>query len=47
MNSGPVFRRHFSDVTFSILAANVGLTLETIHNWDLTSPHSARCRSSQ
>src|SRR5439155_7627161 len=35
------FRRHFSDVTFSILAANVGLTLETIHNWDLTNPNSA------
>jgi hypothetical protein len=35
------FRRHFSDVTFSILASNVGLTLETIHNWDLTNPNSA------
>jgi hypothetical protein len=35
------FRRHFSDVTFSILAANVGLSVETIHNWDFTNPNSA------
>ena len=34
------FRRHFSDATFSILAANIGLTLETIHNWDLVNPNS-------
>src|SRR6266851_3070409 len=35
------FRRHFSDVTFSILAANVGLSVETIHNWDFTNPNAA------
>ena len=35
------FRRHFSDATFSILAANVGLSVETIHNWDFTNPNSA------
>lgn len=35
------FRRHFSDVTFSILAANVGLSVETVHNWDFTNPNSA------
>ena len=34
------FRRHFSDVTFSILASNIGLSVETIHNWDFTNPNS-------
>ncbi len=35
------FRRHFSDATFSILAANVGLSVETVHNWDFRNPNSA------
>jgi hypothetical protein len=35
------FRRHFSDATFGILAANVGLSVETIHNWDFANPNSA------
>jgi len=35
------FRRHFSDATYSILAANVGLSVETIHNWDFTNPNAA------
>jgi hypothetical protein len=35
------FRRHFSDATYSILASNVGLSVETIHNWDFTNPNSA------
>src|ERR1043166_822774 len=33
------YRRHFSDVTFGILASNVGLSVETIHNWDFTNPN--------
>jgi len=33
-------RRHFDDTSFSILAANVGLSIETIHNWDFTNPNS-------
>ncbi len=32
-------RRHFDDTVFSILAANVGLSIETIHNWDFTNPN--------
>jgi hypothetical protein len=35
------FRRHFSDVTYAILASNVGLSVETIHNWDFTNPNAA------
>jgi hypothetical protein len=35
------FRRHFSDATFGILAANVGLSVETVHNWDFTNPNSS------
>ena len=35
------FRRHFSDVTTAILASNVGLSVETIHNWDFSNPNSA------
>jgi hypothetical protein len=35
------FRRHFSDATSAILASNVGLSVETIHNWDFTNPNSA------
>jgi hypothetical protein len=34
------FRRHFSDATFAILASNIGLSVETIHNWDFTNPNS-------
>jgi hypothetical protein len=33
-------RRHFDDTSFGILAANVGLSVETIHNWDFTNPNS-------
>ncbi|HZQ69445.1 MAG TPA: hypothetical protein VFA68_13070 [Terriglobales bacterium] len=35
------FRRHFSDATYGILASNVGLSVETVHNWDYTNPNSA------
>jgi Peptidase M66 len=34
------FRRFFNDVTFGILAANVGLSVQTMHNWDLVNPNS-------
>ena len=37
-------RRHFDDTSFSILAANVGLSIETIHNWDFTNPNSVNAR---
>lgn len=33
-------RRHFDDTSFGILAANVGLSLETLHNWDYTNPNA-------
>ncbi len=34
------FRRHFSDRTYSLLAANVGLAIETMNNWDLRNPNA-------
>jgi len=34
------FRRHFSDRTYSLLAANVGLSIQTMHNWDLRNPNA-------
>lgn len=34
------YRRHLSDRTFSILASNVGLSIQTMHNWDLTNPNA-------
>lgn len=34
------YRRHFSDRTFSLLASNVGLSVQTMHNWDLTNPNA-------
>jgi Peptidase M66 len=34
------YRRHFSNRTFSILAANVGLSIQTMHNWDLVNPNA-------
>jgi len=33
------YRRHFSDHEYSILAANVGLSVQTVWNWDLTNPN--------
>jgi len=35
------YRRHFSDNDFSILASNVGLSVQTMHNWDLVNPNSS------
>jgi len=34
------YRRHFSDNEFSTLASNVGLSIQTMHNWDLVNPNS-------
>jgi len=34
------FRRHFGDRTYSLLAANVGLSIQTMHNWDLKNPNA-------
>jgi hypothetical protein len=33
------YRRHFNDTEFSILAANVGLSVQTMHNWGLVNPN--------
>jgi hypothetical protein len=35
------YRRHFSDTEFSTLAANIGLSIQTMHNWDLVNPNSS------
>jgi hypothetical protein len=34
------YRRHFSDHEYSILAANVGLSIQTMWNWDFTNPNA-------
>jgi hypothetical protein len=34
-------RRRFNDATFSLLASNVGLSIQTMHNWDFTNPNSS------
>ena len=34
------YRRHFSNEDFSLLASNVGLSIQTMHNWDLVNPNS-------
>src|ERR1700681_266609 len=39
------YRRHFSDRTFGILAQNVGLTIDTMHNWDFTNPNAGDAHS--
>lgn len=33
-------RRHFSDHEMSLLASNVGLSIQTMHNWDLVNPNA-------
>ena len=38
------YRRHFSDTEFSTLAADVGLSIQTMHNWDLVNPNSQTAR---
>ena len=39
------YRRHFSDNDFSILASNIGLSIQTMHNWDLVNPNSTTART--
>lgn len=39
------FRRHFGDRTFGILAANVGLSIQTMHNWDMVNPNAVAASS--
>jgi hypothetical protein len=34
------YRRHFSDHEYSILAANVGLSVQTMYNWDFVNPNA-------
>lgn len=34
------FRRHFSDHEYSILASNVGLSIQTMWNWDFINPNA-------
>jgi hypothetical protein len=35
------YRRHFSDHEMSVLASNVGLSIQTMHNWDLVNTNAA------
>lgn len=35
------FRRFFNDTTFSLMAANVGLSIQTMHNWDFVNANSS------
>lgn len=39
------YRRHFSDRTFGLLATNVGLSIQTMHNWDMVNPNAATAKS--
>ncbi|MEP6920720.1 MAG: hypothetical protein ABI967_06315 [bacterium] len=34
------FRRHFSNNEFSILASNIGLSIQTMWNWDMVNPNA-------
>lgn len=38
---------HFSDESFGVLAANVGLSVQTIHNWDFTNPNAEEAHGIQ
>jgi hypothetical protein len=44
-NARATYRRHVSDRGFGILATNVGLSVQTMHNWDLVNPNGAAARS--
>jgi hypothetical protein len=43
--SRATFRRHVSDAGFGILATNIGLSIQTMHNWDLVNPNAGAGRS--
>ena len=34
------YRRHVSDAGYGILATNIGLSIQTMHNWDLVNPNA-------
>lgn len=34
------YRRHFSNRTYGLLATNVGLSVETMHNWNMINPNA-------
>ncbi|HEV2755920.1 MAG TPA: hypothetical protein VG318_09120 [Actinomycetota bacterium] len=38
------YRRHFNDKNFGVLASNVGLSVQTIHNWDYVNPNSSSAK---
>ena len=39
------YRRHISDRTYGLLATNVGLSIQTMHNWDLVNTNAASASS--
>jgi hypothetical protein len=39
------YRRHMSDRAYGLLATNVGLSIQTMHNWDLTNPNAGAATS--
>ncbi len=39
------YRRHVSNRTYGLLATNVGLSIQTMHNWDLMNPNAATATS--
>jgi hypothetical protein len=41
------FRRHFGDTEYGVLAASVGLSVESLHNWDYTNTNSVNATSLQ
>jgi hypothetical protein len=41
------YRRHFSNNEYSILASNVGLSVQTMWNWDLINPNAGTGRRFQ
>ncbi len=38
------YRRHFSNQEYSVLAANVGLSVQTVWNWDFINPNAQTAR---
>ena len=38
------FRRHFSNHEYEVLAANVGLSVQTMWNWDFVNPNAQTAR---
>jgi hypothetical protein len=39
------YRRHFSDRSYGLLASQVGLSVQTLHNWDLVNPNAETATS--